>query len=343
MNEMRQDPTSGTVTIYAPERSCRPRELPIPTSERSPEPEYRPTCPFCPGNEAQLAGIILETKGADGAGWRTRVVANRYPALSPEVRTCTARRGTDEERNSSGRGLFETLSAYGHHEVVIESPRHDTDLARMPLARIGSVIESFHARYLALMSDPRIQTIIFFRNRGVASGATLTHPHSQIIAMPLIPPEIERRQNIMERYAEAHDRCLYCDIVDSERREGRRVIRETGEFIAFVPYAAVMPFEIWIVPKRHQAGFDLIEPEEKSGLAVLLHDMLRRLGNSLYDPDYNLMLVSRTNRSDSTDGGHWYLSIHPRLITLGGFEMGAGMNINPSLPEQDAERLRTAR
>ena len=112
----------------------------------------------------------------------------------------------------------------------------------MPLARIGSVIETFHARYLALMSDPRIQTIIIFRNRGVAAGATLTHPHSQIIAMPLIPPEIERRQKLMERYAEAHGRCLYCDIVDSERREGTRVIRETGEFIAFVPYAAETPF-----------------------------------------------------------------------------------------------------
>ncbi len=341
MNEVRQDPTSGTVTIYAPERSCRPRELPIPTSERSPEPEYRPTCPFCPGNEAQLAGIIVDTKDQDGAGWRTRVVANRYPALSPEVRTCTARRGTGEQRNSSGRGLFETLSAYGHHEVVIESPRHNSDLAEVPPSgEAGSVIETYHARYLALMSDPRIQTINIFRNRGVAAGATLTHPHSQIIAMPLIPPEIERRQNIMERYAEAHGRCLYCDIVDSERLEGRRVIRETREFIAFVPYAAVTPFEVWIVPKRHQEGFDLIEPEEKSALAVLLHDMLRRLGDSQDDPDYNLMLVSRANRGDTTNGGHWYLSIRPRLITLGGFEIGAGMNINPSLPERDAELLR---
>lgn len=118
------------------------------------------------------------------------------------------------------------------------------------------------------------------------------------------------------------------------------MIRETREFIAFVPYAAVMPFEVCIVPKRHQEGFDLIEPEEKSALAVLLHDMLRRLGDSLDDPDYNLMLVSRANRGDTTNGGHWYLSIHPRLITLGGFEIGAGMNINPSLPERDAELLR---
>lgn len=212
----------------------------------------------------------------------------------------------------------------------------------MPLAMVGSLIETCHARYLALMSDAHIRTIIIFRNHGAAAGATLTHPHSQIIAMPFIPPEIERRQDIAAGHAEAHGRCLYCDIVDGERRDGTRVIRETEEFIAFVPYAAAMPFEIWIVPKRHQACFALIEPEERAGLADLVRDMVTRIENALGDPGYNPVLASLTG-ADAAAGTHWYLAIHPRPIALGGFEFGAGVTINPSLPEQDAGLLRSAR
>ncbi len=121
------------------------------------------------------------------------------------------------------------------------------------------------------------------------------------------------------------------------------MIGENGGFIAFVPFAAVTPFEIRIVPKRHQAGFDHIEPEERADLAALLKDVLARLEGTLEDPDYNFMLTSQANRTGSAVGGHWYLSIHPRLITLGGFEIGVGININPSLPEQDAELLRAQR
>jgi UDPglucose--hexose-1-phosphate uridylyltransferase len=212
----------------------------------------------------------------------------------------------------------------------------------MPLALVGSLIETCHARHLALMSDARIRTIIIFRNHGAAAGATLAHPHSQIIAMPFIPPEIERRQNIAARHAEAHGRCLYCYIVEAERRQGTRVIRETEDFIAFVPYAAAMPFEIWIVPKRHQACFSLIEAQERTGLADLLRDMVARIDKTLGDPGYNLVLASLTG-ADAGAGTHWYLAIHPRPITLGGFEIGAGMTISPSLPEQDAARLRSQR
>ena len=271
------------------------------------------------------------------------MVANRYPAVAPDVETCSAKHGTNEEQNPSGPGLFGTLSAYGHHEVVIESACHHTDLARMPVTGIGSMIETYHARHLALMGDPRVQTITVFCNHWVAAGATLTHPHSQIIASSLVAPEIERKRIIAARYGEAHGTCLHCDIIERERREGARVIGENGGFIAFVPFAAVTPFEIRIVPKRHQAGFDLIEREERADLAELLKDVLVRLEVTLEDPDYNLMLTSEANRTDSAAGEHWYLSIHPRLITLGGFEIGVGININPSLPKQDAELLRAQR
>lgn len=342
MNEVRRDPSSGCLTIYAPGRDGRPRDLPAPRRRRRPRPAFSRTCPFCPGNEGRLPPIMLETRGRAGAPWQTRVTVNKFPALSPRTRPGRGNREGRGEGAGTAGGLFALLPSHGHHEVVIESPLHNRDLAEMTAPAVAPVIETYHARYLALMNDPEVRSIVIFRNHGARAGISLVHPHSQIIATPFVPPAAALRRRAARGYFEAQGRCVTCDIIEGERRDGARVIRENRRFIAFVPFAAAAPFEIWIVPKRHQEGFDRIEAEEKAALAAVLRDMLSRLRKTLGDPDYNLIVNSPLSRDEDPAADHWYVSIHPRLTTLGGFEIGAGIAINPSLPERDAGLLRAA-
>lgn len=118
------------------------------------------------------------------------------------------------------------------------------------------------------------------------------------------------------------------------------MILDTPNFLAFVPYAAEVPFETWIVPKRHHADFEQITDEEQIDLASILQTFLVRLRSELHDPDYNYVINSSIRRG-ADEYLHWYVRVRPRLITRAGFEIGSGIRINPSLPESDAALLRT--
>lgn len=328
--EMRQDVLTGRWVIYAPDRSGRPNEMSPAAAESGALPEKDATCPFCLGNETMIPPIVFELASAGDHGWRTRVVPNKYPVLRPDANVAGVH-----------RGVHRVTSSYGRHEVVIETPFHNRDIPVMTADEVESIVETYARRYHALYRDDEsIETVIIFRNHGPRAGTSLHHPHSQIIAMGLVPETVARRERIALDYYERNHRCLVCDVVQYERTDRTRLVYEDASFLSFVPFAAEAPFEMCIMPKWHSADFGSIAPERQRELAAVLQDALRRLHDTLDDPDYNYVIHSGCRQDRAGPHLHWYLQIRPRLTTPAGFEIGSGMAVNHSLPERDAERLR---
>jgi UDPglucose--hexose-1-phosphate uridylyltransferase len=330
MSELRQDKASGRWVVIAPERGRRPREWAADGVPADRLPAFDPACPFCPGNEALLPGIVAERPAEDVPGWRTRVVPNKFPAL-----------GRDGRLGTQAQGIYTMAAARGRHEVVIETPCHNADLALMSRQAVAAVIATYRQRYDELMRQSDIRSVVVFRNYGRAAGASLRHPHSQIIALAMVPPGIEAREAWGRRQYDATGACVCCEIVAFELEDRRRLVLESDRFVAFVPFAAASPFELWLVPKRHQASFAEIGEDEQADLANLLGCALRRLRCALADPPYNTVIETASKDDAGAPHLHWYLRIVPNLVTPGGFELGSGLTINPSVPEDDAATLRS--
>jgi UDPglucose--hexose-1-phosphate uridylyltransferase len=327
--QIRQNKITKQWVIYAPRRDERPRDFG--EKNKNPDlPQHDPDCPFCPGNEAMLPGIIWQYPEPDQGIWSTRVVPNKFPALTSQ---------TEPHRQEDGIYFF--MPGYGHHEVMIETPRHDHNIAQMSLSEVEDVIHTYHQRYRAVMEKHAHMLAILFRNHGARAGTSLMHPHSQMVVTGVVPAHIRWWEFESRRYFDKWSRCVLCDILSFEAQDQVRLVSENGSFQSFIPYAAEVPFEIWIVPQTHQADFGAITSQQKTDLAAMLRDILKNLSDRLDDPDYNYVIHSAAQYQAGKPFLHWYLQIQPRLTTPAGFEMGSGMRINPSLPEEDAQFLRT--
>ena len=327
-SEIRQDKVTKQWVIYAPARRKRPSDFFGSSEPGPPLPARDETCPFCPGNERMLPSVLDEIKGGDSLV-QVRVVPNKFPALTP-----------DADSTRLYEGIYLKMQGYGNHEVVIETPRHDRQLGEMSVTEVETVIEAYHRRYMALMAKDGNMIAIIFRNYGLQAGTSLVHPHSQIIATGMVPVHIRWREEVAERYFDEFGRCVYCDILAYETGDGRRIVHENDSFVAFVPFAAEVPFEIRIMPKEHKADFGDITTSEKRDLASALRHVLARLRARLNDPDYNYVINTSARYRAREPQLHWYLQIRPRLMTMAGFEIGSGININPSVPEEDAAFLK---
>jgi UDPglucose--hexose-1-phosphate uridylyltransferase len=327
--EIRQNLVTDRWVIYAPERVGGPRRI----RAKHPSahlPERDPECPFCLGNERLLPPILFELPSRDDGLWQTRVVPDKYPILTAETDVAGV-----------NRGIYLVTSNYGRQEIIIESRFHNHDLPRMTHEEVETVIETYATRHSELYgADESVESVIIFRNHGEGAGATIAHPHSQVVATGIVPEFVSRRERIAENYYQQNRRCVLCDIVDFEESDRARLVYENGSFLSFVPFAAETPFEVWITPKRHSPDFGLIARQEKEHLAAALLDVLQRLHDELEDPDYNYIIHSYSRQNSIVPHLHWYLQIRPRLMTPSGFEIGSGMPINASWPEQDAKVLR---
>lgn len=328
MNEIRQNKATKQWVIYAPARRKRPQDFQERHSEKKELPVLDKECPFCPGNEHLLSSIVMEMPRSEQNCWQTRVILNKFPALTP-----------DEDINRFTQGIYLAMPGYGRHEVIIESPEHNRDIAKMSIAEVGVLIETYHKRYVDLMKAHENMMTLIFRNHGSQAGGSQNHPHSQIIMTGIVPHHVRWREEEAQRYFDEWGRCVYCDILAFEMQDRRRIVLENQSFLAFIPFAAEVPFEVWIMPKKHQADFGQISNEEKSDLAQALYDILTRLYIKLQDPDYNYVINTAAQYKAYEPQLHWYLQIWPRLTTQSGFELGSGMTINPSIPEEDANFL----
>jgi UDPglucose--hexose-1-phosphate uridylyltransferase len=330
MPELRKDPIVGRWVIISTERARRPSDF---AAER-----VRPlvsACVFCEGHEAQTPPEILAGR-ATGAtpnapGWTYRVVSNKFPALRIEG-----------ELEPVGEGLFDKMNGVGAHEVVIETPHHGGSLATLSIDAVADVLLAFRERMLDLRKDPRFAYVLVFKNHGEAAGASLEHPHSQLIATPIIPIMVSEELTGSARYYELKERCVWCDMARQERRSGHRMILESQGFVAVAPFAPRFPFETWILPWRHRSAFEDSTEEELRGLAGILGDFLRRMNRVLGEPPFNFMLHTAPFREAQLEAFHWHLEVIPKLTRVAGFEWGSGFFINPVPPEDAAEALRAS-
>lgn len=330
MSELRQDLTTREWVIIAPERSKRPnRELKKTSIEEL--PTWDASCPFCMGNESQTPPEIFRIPDPNNLpAWAVRVVPNQFPALAP-----TAATSQDGERQ-----FFRRMAGFGAHEVIIESPSHNMPIALMPQQQVERILITYRQRYNALKQERKLKFITIFKNHGRASGTSLTHPHSQIVATPVLTPYYHRRFDIAHDYYVNVNRCLYCDIVDGELEKSERVIINDKEFVVFHPYASRAPYETWIMPKRHYASFGLFPERLLSGLAAVLKATLLSLYRGLDDPAFNLIIDTTSTVDEEDPYYHWHIRIIPRMALIAGFEMGSGIYISAALPEDTASQMR---
>lgn len=331
MPEIRQNIVTRDWVIIAKERAKRPMTYVEPRKNLDIDtyPSHDLHCPFCPGNEE----LDLEVERHPVKGmWQTRVVLNRYPALSSNGSVT---------RNLNG--VARSISGVGQHEVLVEHPLHNTTIALMDVSHVQTILQTFYSRGWEIRKDARIEQIIYFRNHGEQAGASLKHPHSQIIGLPVVPQTIRRRIDEMRRYFDDNGCCSVCTMMQHELQDGSRIVSESKHFVAFVLYAAPTPFRIWIVPRLHSVSFLYASEEEVADLAKIIHDILKRLYIGLNDPDYNLVIRTAPVKELSNDYLHWYVTIIPRLSRMAGFELGSGMSINPTLPEDSAAFLRNVK
>jgi UDPglucose--hexose-1-phosphate uridylyltransferase len=332
MPQLRQDPTTKEWVIIATERSKRPLDFKK-TEPAVVKPTYKEDCPFCPNNEFLTPHETLayrKSGSPDKKGWWVRVVPNKFPALSPE--------GSLERKEE--KGFFRMMDGVGIHEVVVESPIHNQLLPLMEDKQVEEILLAYWERYLALREDPRIKLIIVFKNSGEAAGTSLDHTHSQLVGTAVVPSNIRKKLEEAARYYDDHGRCVYCDAIQEELHFKKRIVRESEKFVVFQTFASRFPFETWIIPKEHQASFGLISMEDSKTFARILKEMLFKLYSKLNNPDYNFVIHTAPIKDEGEDYYHWHLQIIPRLTTPAGFEMGSGIYINVSFPEETAQFLR---
>ena len=315
--------------IIASERARRPHEFTRDKHDLTHKrPAFMDTCPFCPRNESQTPPDLL--RRPEKGPWQVRMFPNRYPALQREG-----------ERVHQLDGVHRKVSGVGCHEVLIESPLHNVTMALQSNEEIAATLGLFQTRGRDIMQDPRIEQIIYFKNHGASAGTSLEHPHCQLLALPMIPYDMRRRIEEFRRTFDDDGQCPICQMLNMEVTEGVRVVAANGFFVAWVLYAAFSPFHIWIVPRRHGPTFLDQNPAELLSLACIMREVFAKLYNGLQDPDYNFIIRSSPNRDSSSAYLHWYVSVVPRVTQAAGFELGTGMYINPSVPEDSARFLRS--
>ncbi|MBI4456421.1 MAG: DUF4921 family protein [Acidobacteria bacterium] len=337
MPELRHDPIQRRWVIISTERGRRPDDFLI--DNEMPPGTF---CPSCEGNESKASPEIYAIRpngsSADGPGWQVRVVPNKFPVLKVEG-----------ELDRHAHGIYDAMNGVGAHEVIIETTRHELHLAETPLAQLELVLRTYRERLRDLLNDRRLKYILIFKNYGLAAGAALAHPHSQLIATPVTPKTVALElQSAMEHF-NVKERCLFCDIIRNELDQGVRVVATNDHFVVLTPYASRFPFEIFLAPRRHRHDFAAITEEEIRSLAEIFRDSMRRIKIALKDPPYNFVIHTIPNRKSTNRATywqtiehdfHWHIEILPRLTRMAGFEWGSGFYINPTAPEEAAQFLR---
>ncbi len=291
-------------------------------------------CPFCVGHEHKTPPEILayrDSGGPNEPGWRVRVVPNKFPAL-----------GIEGDLSRTGEGMFDKMSGVGAHEVVIETPDHNLSLSQMSERQVEDVFWAFRERILDLKKDGRFRYIMLFKNHGESAGASLEHPHCQLIALPVIPKRVKEELEGSRLYFDFKERCVYCDIIRQESQAGVRVVTETDRYLVLQPYAARFPFETWIIPKRHDSHFETIDAPQLQNLAWVLRSTLRKMDKVLEKPAFNFVIHTAPVQEGPMPHYHWHIELMPKLTKVAGFEWGTGFYINPTPPEESAQFLREA-
>jgi len=324
-SELRFNPVCKDWVVIATGRARRPEtfavEKKIATSTSAGE------CPFCDIKTQEVPVLINRDEKGE---WTLVVVPNKFPAFTPE--------GSLHKKTES---LYVSINGIGFHEVVI-TRNHDLqiNMPEFPAEKIEEVIDAYQKRYLALMSEELVNYVSIFHNHGKEAGASITHPHSQIIAIPVTDPDIRRSLDGSQHFFETQGKCIHCAMIKWDRQDKKRIIFENEKFVVLCPFASKVAFEVRIYPKEHNPYFERIDDDGKKQLAEALKVALNKIHKGLNDPPFNFFI--HTSPCDGNDYSHyhWHLVILPKTSVWAGFELGTGIEISTIEPERAAEYLR---
>jgi UDPglucose--hexose-1-phosphate uridylyltransferase len=332
MPELRKDPILGRWRIISKERSKRPTDF-IVEEPRIIEGGF---CPLCPGNEKTTPNEVLvfgrePILPPNSAGWKLRVVPNKFPALVIEG---------DLEKQAEG--LYDRMNGIGAHEVIIESPNHEDRFSYLTQEQMVFVFRAFRNRILDLAHDKRFQYVMVFKNYGLPAGASLEHPHSQLVALPILPRMVISELDGALSYYKYKDRCIFCDIIRQEIQQDVRLVCQNSHFVTLSPFAPRSPFEMWIMPKEHSSSYTEQSEQSLAALVDIFSESLQRLDACIPNVPYNFVLHTQPLRSQPLNHFHWHFEIVPKLTSIAGFEWGSGFYINPMPPEDTCAYLKEA-
>jgi UDPglucose--hexose-1-phosphate uridylyltransferase len=302
----------------------------------------RENCPFCEGHEehtsAEICSLREEGTVPNSPGWFVRCIPNINPVLT-----------TSHDLGRRGLGLFDMMNSVGAHEVVIESPHHDQDFHNYDLLQVQRILRAYRERIVELKKNQHLKYVLVFKNRGKRAGSLhISHPHSQVIATPVVPIRLKMELNGTRKYYQMKERCIFCDVIRQELKDDIRVVDQNESFLCLIPFASRFPYECVILPKRHQAQYSQMEEKEFENLAQVFKNTFVRLHHVLNNPAYNCVLHDAPNTVPKKGywktikhDYHWHFEIIPRTMRTAGFEWGTGFHINPVAPEKAAEDLKS--
>lgn len=332
-SEFRQDLTTKDWVLISPKRAGRPYDFKSEPATPEDLPEISDECPFCDGKKNDTPTIIAQypKKGA----WKVRVVPNKFNVLVHSA----------EKQTGETCDFYCTYPASGDHEVIITFP-HNKPVALLDLKTVDLLLLAYLERIKELSTHEDVRYLHIIQNHGAQAGASLIHPHSQIFTTPFVPERIAEELNGTRRYYEDNRACLYCDIIAYEQKQKVRVVYETDDFLVITPYAAKVPYQLRVLPKRHASEFSAITEAERKNLGAVLKEALARLYDRLQNPAYNYYIHTlpffhsgQKHTQDYDKFYHWHLVIVPRFSKFAGFELGTEVYVNTVAPEQAAEEL----
>ncbi len=331
MSEFRQNPITKQWVLIAPARAKRPEDYKT-HSVLHGEPELDQSCVFCPGNEDKNPDLCDDVcRLPNDKDWEIRVIQNKYHALQ-------------HTKLYQHREFYNARAGYGDHEVII-TRKHNEPVALQSAQLVEASLKMFTERISVLSQDSNTAYVQVFHNHGRDAGASLVHPHYQILTTPMVPPHIHDELAGCYHYHQVHRSCIYCDIMNEEIRMKDRLVYEDDYFAVISAYCSRKPFETWILPKRHSARFEEITPKELQHLSYVLKRVLGALHIKLADPPLNFyihnMPAARAKHTMHEERSfHWHLVVFPRLTIWAGFEYATGIPVNPMPPEETAKFLR---
>jgi UDPglucose--hexose-1-phosphate uridylyltransferase len=321
MSQLRLDPLTGRWVVIAGDRAQRPsdflpRRLPV-------EDEPRRPCPFCPGTDTGIEPI-LESCGADGK-WAVRVVTNLYPAFSGSEPMVVTHLGP----------VYTQAPASGVHDVLLLTPEHNLSWADLTESTSTMIMEALRDR---MAEHSKIQGLRYSQavvNSGREAGASVEHPHGQLLSMPFIPGEAA---NELAGFARFQGNCLLCTAIEAEKESAHRVVYADDRVAIVCPFWSGTPYEMLVIPQHHEPHLYEAEPGDLAAIGSAVQRGLAALRAKLGDVAYNLMFHSAPFRLNADF--HWHVHLVPKISTRGGFEMGSGVLINVVPPERAADDLR---
>jgi len=334
-SELRLDLVSQDWVVIATGRAKRPETFR--KEKRTVEEAPKKSCPFCKIDDQERPTLIFshgesipfEAGAKIPKDWTTIVIPNKFPAFLPNPKL---------DERIEGK-LYKKMNAVGFHEVVVTRD-HKKQMAQFSIEQIKEVFDVYQERYLSLMPKKFVNHISIFHNHGQEAGASIAHPHSQIITTPLIDIDLRHALLRAKSYYKKHKECIYCQMNKWEKKVRKRIVFENKDFQVVCPFASKTAFQVIISPKKHLPCFEKIKEKEKFGLAEAFQAALNKLYKALNNPAYNFYLHTAPSDEQNHDYYHWHWTILPKTATWAGFEIGTRMEISTIEPEKAAEYLR---